>query len=135
LVVELLQKPTAGWHPHFSKGDTYHTFSNLITFSLPNAYSLSLFDGISHLEAQIRHPKENFHSVHIEVYKSLVQALTEVCQHLNYDHNRLQYGFLCQLCSDNPDDHVAIIPVLTPLLSVLCINSTHHVSLTSSHLM
>jgi len=27
LVVEILQKSPTGWHPHFSKGDTYHTFS------------------------------------------------------------------------------------------------------------
>ncbi|XP_065907619.1 uncharacterized protein [Dysidea avara] len=137
LVVELLQNPPNGWHPHFSKGDTHHTFRNLITFSLPNAYSLSLFDGISHLEVQIRHPQEKFSSIHFEVYKSLVHALTEVCQHLNFDHNRLQYGFLCQSCSDSPDDHIAIVPVVTPSLcyAECSINSTQHVQLSSSHLM
>ena len=136
LVVELLQNPPAGWHPHFSKGDTHHTFRNLITFSLPNAYSLSLFDGISHLEVQIRHPQEKFSSIHFEVYKSLVGALTEVCHHLNFDHNRLQYGFLCQSCSDSPDDHIAIVPVVTPSLryAECSINSTQHVQLISSHL-
>ena len=137
LVVELLQNPPTGWHPHFSKGDTHHTFGNLITFSLPNAYSLSLFDGISHLEVQIRHPQENFHSIHFEVYKNLVSALTEICHHLNFDHNRLQYGFLCQSCSDSPDDHIAIVPVVTPSLryAECSINSTQHVQLSSSHLM
>ena len=138
LVVELLKNSPAGWHPHLSKGNTHHTFRNLITFSLPNAYSLSLFDGISHLEVQIRHLQENYSSIHFEVYESLVRALTEVCQHLNFDHNRLQYGFLCQSCSDNPDDHIATVPAaVTPSLryAECSINSTHHVQLTSSHLM
>ena len=137
LVVELLQKPPACWHPHFSKGNIYHTFRNFITFSLPNAYSLSLFDGISHLEVQIRHPQETFPSIHVDVCKSLKSALTEVCLHLNFDPSRLQYGFLCQSCSDSSDDHIAIVPVVTTSLcyAECSINSTHHVQLTSSHLM
>jgi len=137
LVVELLQKSPTGWHPHFSKGDTYHTFNNLITISLPNAFSLSLFDSISHLEVQIRHPEENFSSVHFEVFESLKYALNEVCQHLKFDCYRIQYGFLCQSCSDSPDDHITIVPVVTPSLryAECSINSTQHVPLTSSHLM
>jgi len=39
-------------YPHFSQGDTHHTFQNLSTFNLPNAYSLSLFDKLSCLEIQ-----------------------------------------------------------------------------------
>jgi len=73
---------------------------------------LSPFDSISHLEAQIRYPEENFSSVHFEVFESLKYALNEVGQHLNFDCNRIQYGFLCQSCSDSPDDHIAIFPVV-----------------------
>ena len=41
LLVQLLQYPLKGSEPYFSKGDTQHAFSNLFTFSLPNAYSMT----------------------------------------------------------------------------------------------
>jgi len=39
----------------------------------------------------------------------LVYALTEVFVHLNFDYERLQYGFLCQ-CGKATEDHIAVVP-------------------------
>jgi len=94
LIVELLQHSPKGWHPHLSHKGIHHTFSNLITFSLPNGYSLSLLDKVSYLEIQVRHPEIVFHDpAHISVFNYLIYALTEVCIYLNFDYERLQYGF------------------------------------------
>jgi len=134
LVVELLQNTPPGWHPHISQG---HTFRDLLALSLPNAYSLCLFDHISYLEVQIRHKKENFHSVHHKVFDRIVNALDKVCDQLTFDHKRVQYGFLCKLCSKSSEDHIAVIPILSsPLHFAECsLNSTHHVELTTLHLV
>ena len=48
LLVQLLQYPLERSKPHFSQDEmTQHAFSNLFTFSLPNAYSFSLLDKLS----------------------------------------------------------------------------------------
>ena len=49
LMVRLLQDPLKGWEPHFSQQEKEHAFNNLFTFSLPNAYSMSLLDKLSYL--------------------------------------------------------------------------------------
>ena len=135
LIVELLQNPPKGWHPHLSKKGIHHTFSNLISFSLPNAYSLSLFDKVSFLEVQLRHPEEAFQlPVHHPRYSQLKQAIVQTCGHLNFDHSRLQFGFLCN-CGSITEDHIAIIPeVSQSTLFAECSNSTtFHLKLTASH--
>ena len=109
LIVELLQHPPRNWEPRICYEKTHHTFSNIITFILPNGYFLSLLDKVSYLELQIRSLEEVvFHvPIHVDVYNYLVYALTEVCIHLNFDYERLQYGFLCN-CGKKPDHHIAI---------------------------
>ena len=109
LIVELLQHPPRGWEPHICYEKTHHTFSNIITFILPNSYFLSLLDKVSYLELQIRSLEEAVSEVpiHVDVYNYLVYALTAVCIHLNFDYERLQYGFLCK-CGKKPDHHIAI---------------------------
>ena len=68
-MVRLLQDPLKGWEPHFSQQEKEHAFNNLFTFSLPNAYSMSLLDKLSYLEVQIRHPKKAFDGpIHSKVY-------------------------------------------------------------------
>ena len=138
LVVQLLQTPPLGWQPHLSikNGDVYHTFSNLISYSLPNAFSLSLFDKISYLEVQVRHPERNFGIVHFSVYENVMQSLTAVCNTLNFDHQRLQVGFICQ-CDGNLEPHIAITPLMDhSIVYAHCsINSVNHLKLNSSHLM
>ena len=113
LIVELLQHPPRGWEPHICYEKTHHTFSNTITFILPNGYFLSLLDKVSYLELQIRSLEEAVSNIpiHVDVYNYLVYALTEVCIHLNFDYERLQYGFLCK-CGKKPDHHIAITRLL-----------------------
>jgi len=137
LIVELLQNSPDDWQPHFSHEETHHTFSNLITFSLPNAYSLSLFDKVSYLEVHMRHPEKEFQiSFHNQAYLELEQALMHVCSHLNFNHSRLQYGFLCD-CRKPTEDHIAIVSLISkPLLYARCnISTVHQMKLSSSHLI
>ena len=109
LIVELLQHSPTGWEPHISCEQTHHTFSNVITFILPNDSFLSLLDKVSYLELQVRclGKVTSDLPVHFEVYHYLVYALTEVCIHLNFDYERLHFGFLCK-CGKKPDNHIAI---------------------------
>jgi len=135
LIVELLQHPPKGWHPHLSHKETHHTFSNLISFSLPNACTLSLFDKVSYLELQMRHPEEAFRlPVHNQTYSVLMQAVKKTCDHLNFDQSRLQYGFLCD-CHEITGNHIAIVPeVSQSLLYAECSGSTtYHLKLNPSH--
>ena len=134
LIVQLLQHSPKDWEPRISCEDTYHTFSNLITFILPNAYSLSLLDRVSYLELQIRYLEKSASPVpvHVEVYNYLVYALTEVCIHLNFDYERLQYGFLCK-CNKKPDHHLAIARLPTRSSEVFyarcAVDNVHHVKM------
>ena len=137
LIVELLQHSPKGWHPHFSHKGVHHTFSNLITFRLQEGYSLSLLDKVSYLEVQIRHPETEFSfPIHNRVYNYLVYALTEVCIHLNFDYERLQYGFVCQ-CGEGIDNHIAVVPDITPSMhyAECSLDSLHLVKLDSAHLI
>ena len=138
LIVELLQHSPKGWHPHFSHDGVHHTFSNLITFSLPDGFSLSLFDKMSYLEVQMRHIENTSPThIHVKAYNYLVYALTEVCIHLNFDYERLQYGFLCQ-CGRNTEDHIAILPETissTTVYAECSVNSVFRMKLNSSQLL
>ena len=140
LTVQLLQHSPNGWEPHMSCGEAHHSFSNLITFILPNAYSLSLLDRVSYLELQIR-CLEKIASpvpVHVEVYNYLVYALKEVCIHLNFNYERLQYGFLCK-CNKKTDHHLAITRLSTGSSEVLyarcTVDNAHLVKLDSSQVI
>jgi len=143
LVVHLLQTSPLGWKPHFTEGNDYHVFSNVITFSIPNAFSLSLLDQVSYLEVQIRHKLINFSTtstaaVHVDVYHKIMEALSTVCDQLNFSFQRVQTGFLCK-CGKSFEPHIAILPPLTtpgPMLFATCsVNSLKHLQLTQSHLM
>jgi len=137
LIVELLQHSPENWHPHFSRDGVHHTFSNLITFSLLDGYSLSLFDKVSYLELQIRHVDGNCHnSIHVNTYYYLVSVLTDVCIHLNFNYGRLQYGFLCD-CTRTTEDHIAVLPekvTSTTRFAECTFDSTHCLRLQVSHL-
>ena len=136
LIVELLQHSPKGWHPHFSHEGVHHTFSNLITFRLHDGYSLSLLDKVSYLEVQVRHPEADINvPVHNGVYNYLVYALTEVCIHLNFDYERLQYGFVCQ-CGKGIDNHIAVVLDITSSMryAECSLDSLHLVKLDCSHL-
>ena len=113
--VQILQQLPKGMGNLFTQKDIRHTYSNLITFRLQNAYSLSLIDKLSYLEVQIRHQKSyHYHDfpVHIKVQEIVCTALEGVCEQLTFNHGRIQYGFHCQ-CGEY-DDHIAILTSLIP---------------------
>ena len=115
LVVQMLQRFPKGWSIPFTQRDTQHVYSNLITFRLQHAYSLSLIDKLSYLEIQIRHQKSNYYHqypIHIKVQEILVSALVTVYEQLSYSHARLQYGIHCQ-CGEY-DEHIAVLTRWTP---------------------
>ena len=116
LTVEMLQKLPKGWGCLFTQKGTHHTYSNLITFRLQSAYSLSLMDKLSYLEVQIRHQESNYYyqyPIHTEILDILAKAIENVCEHLSYNYGRLQYGFHCQ-CGEYDDEHIAVLTRLIP---------------------
>ena len=137
LLVQLLQYPLKGLEPHFSQGDTHHAFSNLFTFSLPNAYSMSLLDKLSYLEVQIRHQRKAIDiPVHFKVYNYLIYVLTDVCIHLKFNFERLQCGFLCKCCK-HTEDHICILPAIYPSMrfAKCSIDTIYQMELGPSHLV
>ena len=106
LVVHLLQNLPTGWD-HLLH-NTEH-FSNVITFRLPDSSFLRLHDKTSYLEIQVRHhTKELNFSYHSKVFPVLTQYFKDVCKRLNFNIEKLQYGFLCQ-DGKSSDDHIAVI--------------------------
>ena len=106
LVVHLLQNLPTGWDHQLH--NTEH-FSNVITFRLPDKSFLRLHDKTSYLEVQIRHRTRNLCiSYHSKVFPVLSQYFEDVCHKLNFNHEKLQYGFLCHDSKSN-DDHIAVI--------------------------
>ena len=110
LVVHLLRLDE--WELHNPKDWKEHRiFNNLITFCLPNAFSLLLFDKINYLELQIRHKAKGFQSlIHYNTYQNLVPVLRKVCKHLLFDIKRLRCGFLCSCKKGISKDHIAFLP-------------------------
>ena len=116
LAVQILQQLPKGWNHLIVQGDTYHTYSNLITFRLQGAYFLSLLDKFSYLEIQIRQQKKCYYKqfpVHLAVQDILAKSLENVCEQLNFNHGRLQYGFHCE-CGSIDEAHIAVLTKLTP---------------------
>ena len=138
LIVELLQQPLKGWKPQFSNQDkTQHSFSNLFTFCLPNAYSISLLDELSYLEVQIRHPKKKGDdAVHAKVCKHLMNVLKHVCNHLKFNFERLRSGFFCECCKYT-EAHIAILPSIssTMMYAECSKDSAQQMKLSSAHLI
>ena len=115
LAVQILQQLPKNRGNLFTQKDIRHTYSNLITFRLQNAYSLSLIDKLSYLEIQIRHHERDYYHqfpIHLEVQQILCTALESVCEQLTFNHGRIQYGFHCQ-CGEY-DQHIALLTSLTP---------------------
>ena len=140
LLVQLLQYPLKGSEPHYStQGDTQHAFSNLFTFSLPNAYWMSLLDKLSYLEVQIRHPKKSIDvPVHFKVYNHLMIVLKDVCEHLKFNFQRLRCGFLCKCCK-HTEDHISILSTTLTCSSMTfakcSIDTIYQMELGPSHLI
>ena len=113
LVVHLLQNLPTGWDHQLHNTEHY---SNVITFQLPDKSFLRLHDKTTYLEIQLRHYEgELYFSYHSKVFPVLSQYFKDVCSKLNFNHEKLQYGFLCQDGKSN-DDHIAVInPFECPL--------------------
>jgi len=142
LIVHLLQNPPSNWHPHFTANDidsdVHHTFSNLITYSVPNGFSLLLFDNVSHLEVQLRHPDiiNNSFDTHSIVRQDILYSLELVCEQLSFTSKRLQVGFYCN-CGETIESHLASLPEITSsvLYGRCSRNTLKLIKLTSSHLV
>ena len=106
LVVHILQNLPTGWDHQLH--NTEH-FSNVITFRLPDKSFLRLHDKTSYLEVQIRHYVKNLcNFYHSKVFLVLSKYFKDICSKLNFNHEKLQYGFLCHDGKSN-DDHIAVI--------------------------
>ena len=106
LVVHLLQELPTGWGHQLH--NTEH-FSNVVTFRLPDKSILRLHEKTSYLEIQIRHHVKNLHTFyHSKVFPVLSKYFKYVCCKLNFNYQKLQYGFLCYDGKSN-DDHIAVI--------------------------
>ena len=113
LVVHILENLPTGWAHQLH--NTEH-FSNVIIFRLPDKSFLRLHDKTSYLEVQIRHHTRDLCiSYHSEVFPVLSQYFKDVCKRINFNYDKLQYGFLCHNGRSN-DDHIAVIkPFKFPL--------------------
>ena len=133
LVVHLLENLPTGWDHQLH--NTEH-FSNVITFQLPDNSFLRLHDKTSYLEIQIRHYEGDLCvSYCSQVFPVLSQYFKDVCSKLNFNHEKLQYGFLCHDGKTN-GDHIAIInPFEFPLPSELkcCRKCPHPTKLGKLH--
>ena len=125
LVVHLLEKLPTGWNHQLHNTEQ---FSNLITFQLQKQFVLRLHDKTSYLEIQIRHYKGDLPICDCsEIFAVLSQYFKDVCIKLNFNHKKLQYGFLCHDGETNDDHIVMINPFETPLPSeLICRRSSHH---------
>ena len=117
LVVHLLQNLPPGWDHQLHNTEYY---SNVITFRLLDKSFLRLHDKTTYLEVQIRHYTRSLHNFyHSRVFPALSKYFKDVCIKLNFNCEKLQYGFLCHDGESN-DDHIAIIkPFEFPLPSEL----------------
>ena len=122
LVVEMLQRLVNDHECLYAQRGTRHTYSNLITFPLHNAYSLSLIDKLSYLEVQIRHQESDYYCqtpIHNKVFNVLADALEIVCKQLTYNSDRLQYGFHCH-CEEFDNGHIAVVTKTPPFDFARC---------------
>ena len=127
LVVHLLQDLPDGWDHQLH--NTKH-YSNVATFSLPDKTFLRLHDKISYLEVQVRHyegDSESDLSYQPKLFHVLCEYFYKVCKKLNFNPEKLQYGFLCH-DGDSDDDHIAVIKSLTSPLpnEVTCCRKCPH---------
>jgi len=135
LAVQFLQNLPENWQPPLQPTkQKHHTYSNLISFHTSDTgHSVSFIDRVGYLEEQIRHIRQ-LPPVHYHIWVILFAALKEVCSHLQYDSDLLQFGFLCS-CSDKCANHLAILPKQLDSLPqwIQCYYSK--MELTASHLV
>ena len=107
LVVHLLERKPDRWNHQLDKSK--QNFSDLIIFNLPDGSYLYMYDKIFYLKAEVRHGRKNFKATyHSEILNVLQYYFKKVCNQLNFDEQKLQYGFLC-LTDKSNDDHIAVL--------------------------
>jgi len=111
LVVQLLEElpcESCKW----DKVDFNNNYRNVITFNVNDGeLYLRLQDKIYYLEVQVRHFEHCMKRCMSQELKSLCNYLHKVCENLNFDSDKLEYGFLCH--SDTmEDDHMVVLDSL-----------------------
>jgi len=133
LVVHLLQDLPDGWEHQLH--NTEH-FSNVATFRLPDKSYLRLHDKTSYLEVQVRHYERDADiSYHPKLFNELQKYFVNVCAKLNFNREKLQYGFLCHEGYSN-DDHISVIKsfqIELPEEVPCCRKPPHQTRLGNSH--
>ena len=108
LVVHLLneERKTEWKHQLHLSAENY---SDLMIFRLPDSSFLYMYDKIFYLQLEVRHNESGFVSSYQPcVFAVLCKYLKQVCSHLCFNPQNLQYGFLCT-ANESDDDHIAII--------------------------
>ena len=110
LVVDLLQRLPAYWYKVYYS----QNYRNVITFRVDDEednFFLRLQDKIYYLEIQVRHDKDcNKRCVNKE-FDIIRRFLHSVCDNLNLDPDKLEYGFICNDDSegDSKVDHMVVL--------------------------
>ena len=111
LVVHLLNEQPKGWKHQFHKGA--ENYSDLMIFRLPDGGFLYMYDKIFYLQLEVRHSELTFvPSYQHRIFTVLHEYLELVCNHLHFDTQKLQYGFLCT-ANQSDSDHIAVIDLST----------------------
>ena len=93
LVVHLLNMEPKGWQHQLHK--SAENYSDLMIFYLPDGSFLYMYDKIFYLQLEVRHNDLDFVSSYRHILAVLHEYLILVCNHLHFNHQKLQYGFLC----------------------------------------
>ena len=128
LVVHLLEELPDNWTVQFCS-DTKH-FNNVMSFLLPDGTCLRLHDRTYYLEVTVRHYKRDVIApYHPEVLLVLERYFERVCRQLNFNLEKLQYGFLCH-GNDESDDHIVVIknPDVSSLSLLKCGKCPSHIT-------
>ena len=85
---------------------------DLMIFCLPDGSFLYMYDKIFYLQLEVRHSELDFVSSYRRIFTVLHKYLILVCNHLHFNPQKLQYGFLCT-ANQSGSDHIVIIDLLT----------------------
>jgi len=110
LVASLLNDMPESWEHQLTNTTTKH-YSNVITFCISDEIYFRMHDKTYYLELQARHFSQDVDTTqNSEIVPTLIKHMKLVCDQLNFDYDKLQYGFLCHVdCKYSTDDHIAIV--------------------------
>ena len=116
--VHLIQKLPTGWDHQLHKPEH---FNNMITSKLLDKLFLHIrvYNKTSCLEIQIHHLENLYILYHSKVFPVLSEYFKEVYSKLNFNHKKIQHGFLCSDSKRNNDQITVVKPFKHPLPSEL----------------